>query len=332
MPKPQNDWNDLVINPLIAEQLNYDRNMLRVDLDSRLPHLNEDQQTAFTRIIDSVMSNLGKVFFLSGPGGTGKTFVYNTVCARLRSDSAIVLCVSSSGISALLLQGGRTAHSMFKIPIENLHEESFCSIPKNSQRADLLWAMKVIIWDEIGAQHKHAVEVLDRTLQDICDDNRPFGGITAILGGDFLQTLPVVPWGSRVDIVDATIQRSHLWQHVEVLSLCQNMRLEQGDQDTQEFARWLLDVGHGRNLIDNNKVCFPDHMQVQSADSLIESIYPAVDSAPPPPPEYFLNRMILAPRNIDVAEINQEILDRMQGPSWQYISADEITCEPGADP
>lgn len=176
------------------------------------------------------------------------------------------------------------------------------------------------------------MEALDCTLQDICDDNRPFGGITTILGGDFLQTLPVVPQGSRVDIVDATIQRSHLWQHVEVLSLRQNMRLEQGNQDTQEFAQWLLDVGHGRNLIDNNKVCFPDHMQVQSADSLIESIYPAVDSAPPPPPEYFLNRMILAPRNIDVAEINQEILDRMQGPSRQYISADEITCEPGADP
>ena len=73
-------------------------------------------------------------------------------------------------------------------------------------------------------------------------------------------------------------------------------------------------------------------MRVQSADSLIESIYPAIDSAPPPPPKYFLNRMILAPQNIDVAEINQEILDRMQGPSQQYISTDEITRKPGADP
>jgi hypothetical protein len=77
MPKPQNDWNNLVINPLIAEQLNYDRNMLRVDLDSRLLRLNEDQQNAFTRIINSVVNNLGKLFFLNGPGGTGKTFVYN---------------------------------------------------------------------------------------------------------------------------------------------------------------------------------------------------------------------------------------------------------------
>ena len=324
MPKPQNDWNNLVINLLIAEQLNYNRNILHVDLDSRLPCLNEDQQNAFTCIINSVENNLGKLFFLNGLGGTGKLFVYNTVCAKLHSDSAIVLCVSSSGISALLLQGGQTAHSMFKIPVQNLHEESFCSIPKNSQCADLPRVTKVIIWDEIGAQHKYVVEALDCTLQDICDDSWLFGGITTILGGDFLQTLPVVPWGSRVDIVDATIKRSHLWKHVEVLSLHQNMRLEQGDQDTQEFAQWLLDVGHGHNLINENKVHFPDHMQVESADSLIESIYPAINSTPTPPPEYFLNHMILAPQNIDGAETNQDILDCMQGPSQQYISADEI--------
>ena len=73
-------------------------------------------------------------------------------------------------------------------------------------------------------------------------------------------------------------------------------------------------------------------MRVESADSLIESIYPAINSTPTPPPEYFLNCMILAPQNIDVAEINQDILDCMQGPSRQYISADEITWDPGADP
>ena len=104
--------------------------MLCTDLDARLPHLNGDQHHAFTCIINLVMNDLGKLFFLNGPGGTRKTFVYNTVCAKLCSEGIIVLCVSFSGISALLLQGGRTAHSMFKIPVENLHKDSFCSIPK----------------------------------------------------------------------------------------------------------------------------------------------------------------------------------------------------------
>ena len=139
------------------------------------------------------------------------------------------------------------------------------------------------------------MEALDHTLQDICNNDRLFGGITVILGGDFLQTQLIVPQGLRVDIVDATILRSYLWEHAKNLSLQQNMRLKQGGQDTQEFARWLLDIGHGHNIINENKIQFPEHMQVGSADLLIKSIYPAINSIPPPPPEYFLNCMILAP-------------------------------------
>lgn len=130
------------------------------------------------------------------------------ICAKLRSEGLIILCVSSSGISALLIRGGRTAHSVFKIPIDNLTEMSMCRISKNTPRADLMCSVKAIIWDEVGAQHRYAVEAVDRTLRDIHSDDWPFGGKTVILGGDFLQTLPVIPKGSREDIVDATIQRS----------------------------------------------------------------------------------------------------------------------------
>ena len=82
MLKPQNDWNNLVINLLIAEQLNYDRNILCVNLDSRLPHLNEDQQNAFTCIINSVENNLGKLFFLNGPGGALEKHLSTTLSVR----------------------------------------------------------------------------------------------------------------------------------------------------------------------------------------------------------------------------------------------------------
>ena len=81
--------------------------------------------------------------------------------------------------------------------MQNLHKKSFRSIPKISQCADFLWVTKVVIWDEIGAHHKYVVEALDRTLQDICNDNRPFEGITTILDGDFLQSPP----GINVDAI-----------------------------------------------------------------------------------------------------------------------------------
>jgi len=260
MPQSQEDWASLTVNPLIAEQLNYDHAALQADLEARLQQVNAEQRTAYNCIVESVTDNLGKLFFVNGPGGTGKTFLYNTICARLRSLGTIVLCVSSSGISALLISGGRTAHSMFKIPIDGLDDRSVCSIAKRSQRAELMRAAKVIIWDEISAQHRYAVEAVDRTLRDIRGADQPFGGLTVVLGGDFLQTLPVVPKGSREAIVDATIQRSHLWAEIQILRLHRNMRLDAASADTQQFAQWLLEVGNGTNMIGNNQVCLLIHV------------------------------------------------------------------------
>ena len=102
--------------------------------------MNNEQRAVFDQILDSVDRQLGRVFFLSGPGGTGKTFVYLTLCYTLRARTVepgqgperIVLCVSSSGISALLLPLGRTSHSTFKIPIP-LHEGQPCNISKGSR-------------------------------------------------------------------------------------------------------------------------------------------------------------------------------------------------------
>ena len=56
-----------------------------------------------------------RCFFLAGPGGTGKTFLYSTLLSVLRGQSHIVLPVASTGIAATLLKGGRIVHSQFKL-------------------------------------------------------------------------------------------------------------------------------------------------------------------------------------------------------------------------
>ncbi|KAJ8457646.1 hypothetical protein ONZ45_g18233 [Pleurotus djamor] len=330
MPRPVHHWNEQSFNPLIAEQLGYDRNREREQLNSALPLLNNGQAHAYHTIVRSAHQALGKVFLLSGPGGTGKTFVYKAVCNRLRSDGHIVLCVSSSGISALLLPGGRTAHSTFKIPIDGLTPESFCQISKESQRANLLRMTRAIIWDEIGPQHRFAPEALDRTLRDLRNSNLPFGGVTVVFGGDFQQTLPVVVRGSREEIVNATIQSSPLWKHIEVLYLHENMRVRD-DPNASQFASWLLDIGHGRNTTSDGSVVFPEPMITPDAQGLIDFIYRGIASSPPPPPEFFFDRMILAPRNADVMDINESVLNLMVGEARTYYSADEVIHEPGAD-
>ncbi|KAK6974155.1 PIF1-like helicase-domain-containing protein [Favolaschia claudopus] len=218
-----------------------------------------------------------------------------------------------------------------KIPVEGINAESFCNIPKNSQRADLLRHVVLILWDEVGMQDRFALEAVDRTLRDLRNDQRPFGGVTVVFGGDFQQILPVVVRGSREKIVGASIQPSHIWQNIEVLHLRQNMRLESGGQNQRDFASWLLDVGHGRNISPEGNISLRDGMCCNTAVHMVSFTYPNVDSNPPPPPDYFLNRMILAPRNADVNDVNSEILEKMAGESRIYFSADKVIEEAGAD-
>lgn len=323
MPRPRCDWANQRENTLITEQLNFDVNEQRRLWEERLPQLNTGQRLAYDDIIASVDGQAGSLFFISGPGGTGKTFLYTVICNKLRSEGLIVLCVASSGIAALLLPGGRTPHSVFKIPIDGLDADSVCSISKNSLRADLLRRARVVIWDEVGAQHRHAIEAVDRTLQDIRDNEQPFGGMTVIFGGDFQQTLPVIPNGAREEIVEATIRKSALWSSIRVHHLRENMRLRL-DPNSRDFSNWLLDVGHGRNCDERGMVHIPDAMRVTSYGALTDFIYAGVEVNPPPPPTFFLDRMILAPRNVDVADVNHEILERMAGDATSYYSIDEI--------
>lgn len=325
MPRPTHNWETVRSNPLIIEQLSFNQRQERELLRSSVELLNPEQFAIFSAATASVASNLNKIFFVNGPGGTGKTFLYRVICNKIRGDGHIALCVASSGIAALLLPGGRTSHSMFKIPID-INEDTMCAISKNSDRGRLMQAAKAIIWDEISAQHRFAPEAVDRTLRDIRNDNRPFGGLTVIFGGDFQQTLPVIPQGSKNEIIGAVLANSMLWRNMEIHYLRQNMRIRH-DPAAVEFNHWLLDIGHGRHLDDEGKVAIPSGLQAAAYSDLVDFVYPGISSNPPPPPAYFLDQMVLAPRNSDVAGANQYILDRMAGEERIFHSADCIVDE-----
>ena len=107
----------------------------------------------------------------------------------------IALAVASSGIAAELLQGGRTVHSWFKIPIP-VNETSVCSISLQSDDAKLMQQTSLIIWDEIMMSHVDQVDCVDRSLRDILKVDKPFDGIVVVFGGDPRQILPVVHHGN----------------------------------------------------------------------------------------------------------------------------------------
>ena len=108
------------------------------------------------------------------------------------------------------------------------------------------------------------------------------------MGGDFQQMLPVIPNGACEQVLDATVTQSLLWNDIEVIRLHQNMRLRD-DLEAEEFGEWLLQIRHGQNSDENSKIEIPQDICSDNIKSLMNFIYPNLDSTSLPPPEYFLN-------------------------------------------
>nr|GEW89833.1 replication factor A protein 1 [Tanacetum cinerariifolium] len=111
-------------------------------------------------------------------GRTGKTYLWNTIIALIRSQGKIVLSVASSGIASLLLPGGRTSHLRFRIPID-LDSDSCCGSDVTSDLAELIRQTR----------------------------NQVFIGKVVVLGGDFRQILLVIPNARRSEIVSSAINK-----------------------------------------------------------------------------------------------------------------------------
>ena len=148
LPQFQHQWAVIAEgnNPLLAAELQqYDPIEEERQFTELRQQLNADQAACFDTVVAAIDTDPQTArFFLQGPAGTGKTFLYRCLCHYYRSRGKIVLCVASSGIAALLLPGGRTAHSRFRIPLD-LYEESTCNISKSSNLAKLLRCTSLLI-------------------------------------------------------------------------------------------------------------------------------------------------------------------------------------------
>ena len=193
---------------------------------------------------------------------------------------------------------------------------------------EVLQATEVIIWDEVPMQHKYAMDSVDQAAHDLLKNDKPFGGITIVCGGDFRQTLPVVPRGVRQQIISASLCRGKLWKDVEVHYLVKNMRLDR-TPESDEHAKWLLDIGAGRNYVEGTEhVEIPEDMccENNTVESLIEVTYPGIGQGYKED-QYFLDRTLLSCKNDDVDDFNSMILQKFPGEKRVMMSSDSVQLE-----
>ncbi|XP_021991908.1 ATP-dependent DNA helicase PIF1-like [Helianthus annuus] len=271
-----------------------------------------------------VDNDLPGVFFIDGPGGTGKTFLYIALLTEIRSRGLIALATASSGAAANNMPGGRTAHSRFKIPL-NLENNSMCNIKKQSGAAKLIRSAKIITWDEASMAKRQAIEAVDHTFQDIIGVSLPFGGKIMVMGGDFRQVLPVIKRGTRAQIVDSSVRMSPLWSLTKKMRLTINMRALKDPW----FSKFLLRVGDGtEEPIEGNYIRIPDDMTIQcnnreiAIKELIHAIFPSIEDNVYSS-DYIISRAILSTKNDSVDEINNQMIEIFQGEEKVYYSFDE---------
>jgi hypothetical protein len=331
--------SDSMLPVEIQEETNYDRTKMQELIDTCEPMLNPQQEAFYSEVQNAIedTDNRSRCYFLDSPGGTGKTFLLNLILARVRTSGRIALATASTGVAAILLEGGRTLHSRAKVPLI-CDTSSSCNINMRTRNglAQLWRNTDLLICDEVSMLSRDVLECVNRMLQDLTESTLPMGGKTVVFTGDFRQCLPVIPRAGRGEIVEKSFKNSPLYRHFKRCSLTVNMRVQRllaaGDVQqaaaANKFSNFLLDLGNGKRPIKFGKdwVEMPESMVLQSNDimDLVKRVYPNLASHARGDGSWLSRRAILAARNADVRATNSQILDMWPGHAIDLFSADNL--------
>lgn len=136
----------------------------------------------------------GKNIFITGPGGSGKTLLIQTIETHGKNEGKNIQVCAMTGCAAILLQcGAKTLHSWAGIGLaKGSIKETIDRVIKSRHRRKNWNKVQILIIDEISMLSLKLLIILDTIARTIKKNNKPFGGIQIIFAGDFYQ-LPPIP-------------------------------------------------------------------------------------------------------------------------------------------
>lgn len=159
--------------------------------------LDGDQYVAYQRIISNFSSfttrkSRGTGFFVTGPGGTGKSFLLHTLVAWCNDRRLKTLKMAPTGIAAENV-GGKTIHSSLHINSQGSsdHGSLLSGIFRMEETVKDLKKIKVLIIDEISMVSNEMLSFVSELFARIHKNAFAFGGLHVIVFGDLLQLPPV---------------------------------------------------------------------------------------------------------------------------------------------
>lgn len=236
----------------------------------------------------------GRNVFLTGQAGAGKTYVINQYIQWLRSCDVPVAITASTGIAATHI-GGVTIHSRSGIGIKDrLTDHDMELIQQKEHLHKNITKAKVLIIDEISMISATTLDMIDRVVQMIRRDGRPFGGLQVILVGDFFQ-LPPVMSSQDMNNTKRFAFAAKAWKELN-LAIC--YLHTQHRQDEGDFSIVLNEL-----------------RKWQASEESIALLRTRMNSE-----ITHTNPVKLYTHNIDVDRINDEKLEELTGEERSYIA------------
>ncbi len=230
----------------------------------------------------------GKSVLLTGPAGSGKTFVLNEFVRRAKRMGKHVAVTATTGLAATHL-GGNTIHSWSGIGIHDELQPHFEEHLLKTRR-DIIEKTDVLIIDEISMLHDFRLDMVDIITRAVRSNDEPFGGLQVILCGDFFQLPPV---NRREGREGSFVVNSQAWADLNPV-IC--YLGEQHRQDDETFLSILNALRAG-------------DLRRHHAEVLMGRVDTNIDGE---------NITELHTINIDVDRINSEKLDELGGDVVSY--------------
>jgi ATP-dependent DNA helicase PIF1 len=167
--------------------------------------LNPGQTAAYNDILQ------GKSIFLTGPGGTGKSFLIKEIFNTLTTQTSLT---AMTGCAALLLHPkAKTLHSWSGVGLGTDAVPLLVGKIKKSRRAVLRWLKTdTLVIDEVSMMTPDLFEKLEEIARTVRRDQRPFGGLQLIMVGDFYQLPPVSKEETKF------VFESPLWEKIRLIT------------------------------------------------------------------------------------------------------------------
>ncbi len=169
----------------------------------------------------------GHNVFLTGPAGSGKTFLLNKYIEELKENKVGLAITASTGIAATHI-GGRTIHSWSGIGIrDSLNSTELKALKKKPYLKKEFERVSVLIIDEISMLDAQRLDMIDKVCRAFKKNTLPFGGIQVIMSGDFFQLPPV----SREQKKSEFAYKAQVWSKMDLVICYLTEQFRQNEED-----------------------------------------------------------------------------------------------------